>query len=305
MKTLNNSGHDSIRIRARRWLARHFRRPFAGGSESGQGILEYILVLVIILVVILGLVYQFNRKFRLYAEQFFDGYIACLLESGELPGVQGSSCEEELKSMADMEAKGLLKFPDSGNGGGGDDKKNADQKALEDAAKDKPVARTEALGGAGGGGGNRSGGFGRNTGRGGGGVPVGRTEAEKKDTESLGYGSLPPSGGAFGNYSNGNGRVTTTYVYENVGDDGDPKKGKPPVAKTDKSAENGRALKPRRAFENTTQRSTASVDISENEFSFGAMIRWLIIAALILAIIIFFGGQLLQIMRSREKGGVE
>ena len=84
-------------------LAVHLKKARRAGrklnKESGQGVLEYILVLVIVLVVILGLVYQFNVKFKNYAEQFFDGYIACLLETGDLPGVGGSMCEEEMKTI--------------------------------------------------------------------------------------------------------------------------------------------------------------------------------------------------------------
>ena len=304
MKILNETddGRHKFQCRIRRWVERNFRRPFTGSSESGQGILEYILVLVIILVVILGLVYQFNRKFRLYAEQFFDGYIACLLESGELPGVGGSSCEEEMKTIADMQAKGLLKFPEGAGGGGGDGKNAADQKAPEDAARDRAPARTETVGG--GGRTTNWGNFGRNSGSGNS-TPVGRTDAAKKDSETVGYSALAANSGRFGNYSNPTQRVNTTYVNGDGVADDDPKKGKPPVAKTDKKSEDARALKPRRAIEDTRRRSVASIDVNEGEFSFGAMIRWLIIAALILAIIIFFGGQLLQIMRSREKGGAE
>lgn len=285
----------------------HFKKARRSGrklrSESGQGVLEYILVLVIILVVILGLVYQFNVKFRNYAEQFFDGYIACLLETGELPGVGGSVCEEEMKTMADMQAKGLLKFPESGGGGGGDQKSPA-QKAAEDAAKSGKQASKETLGGGGGGGGRSSnfGNFGRGGGRGRS-TTVGQTAPSKNDSESVGYGTLSSPSGNFNGTSGAASKTNITYIYDaDIGDD-TSEKGKPPVAKTDKKAENSGALKPRRAIENTNRRSTASIDIAESDFSFGAMIRWLIIAALILAMVIFFGGQLMQIMRSREKGG--
>ncbi len=284
------------------------RRRLKTNPESGQGVLEYILVLVIILVVILGLVYQFNAKFRLYAEQFFDGYIACLLETGELPGVGGSSCEEEIKTIADMQAKGLLRFPDDGSGGGGGegggnkDKSSDNGKAADTSSRERGETVSN-----GGGGGGRTTNFG-NFGRGGGrdrSTPVRTGANSKEEADAMGYGGLSmPSGYYSGDMASAR-RDRVTYVYDEYSEVDERVQGKPPVAKTDKKAENSNALRPKRAIENTTRRSTASIDINEAEFSFGEMIRWLIIAALILAIIIFFGGQLLQIMRSREKGGVD
>jgi hypothetical protein len=298
-KSLSRIVSGELKLKLKRGPKRSLR------NERGQGVLEYILVLVIVLVVILGLVYQFNMKFRGYAEQFFDGYIACLLEIGELPGVSGSVCDEEIKSITDMKAKGLLKFPDSAGAGGGGSSKSGDDKATDGKGKEGKQATRETTGGGGGGGGGGGRSSFGSSGRGGGrsqSTTVGQTAPSKNDSEVVGYG--PSSGsGNFGNFGNARGKSNITYIYGAESDEDPAAKGKPPVAKTDKKAENSGALKPRRAFENTTRRSTASVDIDESDFSFGAMLRWLIIGALILAMVIFFGGQLMQIMRSREKGG--
>ena len=55
-------------------------------SESGQAAVEYILILAIIVIIALSVVWQFSTAFRSYSDKLFDGYIACLLETGELPG---------------------------------------------------------------------------------------------------------------------------------------------------------------------------------------------------------------------------
>lgn len=54
-------------------------------NESGQGVIEYILVLTITVFLIGTFLYQFSTAFRKYANNFFGEYVACLLETGELP----------------------------------------------------------------------------------------------------------------------------------------------------------------------------------------------------------------------------
>src|ERR1051326_4578430 len=93
LKTLNALNAKNPTLRMDRNPTTFFRRTPNSRSagrfrrhQLGQGTLEYILVLVVVIIIILGLMYQFHSSFRNYAQQFFDGYIACLLEVGELPG---------------------------------------------------------------------------------------------------------------------------------------------------------------------------------------------------------------------------
>ena len=67
------------------------KRVYLGSlrSQSGQGIVEYILVLIVTLALILGLLWQFSDAFRAWANNYFGEYLACLLETGELPSVGG------------------------------------------------------------------------------------------------------------------------------------------------------------------------------------------------------------------------
>ena len=62
--------------------------PFS--SQSGQGILEYILVLLVAIAVIMGGIYQLNDAFKSWANNYFGNYIACLLETGDLPSIGGT-----------------------------------------------------------------------------------------------------------------------------------------------------------------------------------------------------------------------
>ncbi len=74
-------------------------------SQSGQAMLEYLLILVITFVVMMGVIYQFNDAFRQWAQGYFGEYLACILETGELPslgaqgGVQGI-CDQEFAEFS-------------------------------------------------------------------------------------------------------------------------------------------------------------------------------------------------------------
>ena len=54
-------------------------------STSGQAIVEYILILFVVVGIALGVVYQFIDAFKNWSAYYFGEYVACLLESGELP----------------------------------------------------------------------------------------------------------------------------------------------------------------------------------------------------------------------------
>jgi hypothetical protein len=65
--------------------------------QSGQALLEYILILSIILTIAGGVLYQYNSSFRAYARALFVGeesYLACLIREGVLPGVENAVCDD-------------------------------------------------------------------------------------------------------------------------------------------------------------------------------------------------------------------
>lgn len=73
-------------------------------DESGQGTVEYVLLLVVVISMIMGGIYQFNDAFRVWANNYFGNYLVCLLETGELPLISGSGghnseCQEEFKKF--------------------------------------------------------------------------------------------------------------------------------------------------------------------------------------------------------------
>lgn len=76
------------------------KNPVILKSERGQGSLEYIGILLVVVTISLSLLYQFNTAFADYAENYFGEYLACLLETGEMPNLgadNGTSCDSEFE----------------------------------------------------------------------------------------------------------------------------------------------------------------------------------------------------------------
>lgn len=75
-------------------------------DERGQGVIEFLLVLLLSLTVIGGVVYQFATAFGFFSEQYFGGYLTCLLETGELPtlgnenGTAAGECDAEFQPFS-------------------------------------------------------------------------------------------------------------------------------------------------------------------------------------------------------------
>ena len=75
-------------------------------SDSGQAVVEYILILVVTVGITLGLILQFNKAFKVFADNYFGNYLSCLLETGELPslGVDESEspgfCNDEFQEFS-------------------------------------------------------------------------------------------------------------------------------------------------------------------------------------------------------------
>jgi hypothetical protein len=293
---------EKAEYRMRRFWRKHRqRRSKRAGSQSGQGTLEYILVLLIVVIIILSVVYRFNTSFKVYAEAFFDGYIACLLETGELPGVKNSQCIEEFKDFDPKAGKAYLSgnLPPGGSGGGGN--KAGDSKK-DSASKGK----TETVGSRSGSsyvgtvGGN--GRFGTSVvSRSGGGSP---TASSSSDDKAGTNGITMGGSSTVARMQPDSRRNKVVMVYDSTlssDDKKDEDKTKPKKVATKDNSED--RLRPSKAVETGARGPAAKITDSDGEFSIGALVRLLIIILIVVAMIIFFGGQLLQIARSQEKGG--
>lgn len=64
---------------------RSLRRSGIGQNNSGQAMVEYILLLVISVVLVTGLMLQFSKPLQFFIKDYMGNYVQCLLDTGELP----------------------------------------------------------------------------------------------------------------------------------------------------------------------------------------------------------------------------
>ncbi len=83
-------------------LFKALRRTFT--NQKGAGLVEYLLLLIIGVSLILGLMNQFYRPFGQWLTNYTGSYLQCLLETGELPALGGTTSGEckldSLKNVA-------------------------------------------------------------------------------------------------------------------------------------------------------------------------------------------------------------
>jgi len=261
------------------------KRYHSLNSQSGQAIVEYILILVAVVGIILGTVYQFNDSFRNWAQSYFGDYIACLLETGELPSIDGSpgdvgTCGQLLNKFTGQEGKPLLTGTDgSGNSSAG-----------------RGAATSEAAGGSGSGSSHL--GFGGSSGSSsstsGSGDKIHKTPTYTGSTATSNYG---------GDYGRLNRQLDTgvryrldnRYAFEDEHEQKQTAR-TPLASKT--IADQSRS--PARIRIRNKALATGPTADADSSFTIGSFLRFLVIAAIVIGLIIFLGGQVLQVSKSMD-----
>lgn len=250
--------------------------------------MEYVLILVVTVAIILGGLYQLNTAFKSWANNYFGDYLACLLETGELPTIGGSpgdsgTCDQLFKAYSFADGRPL--------------KESTSQGAAEDGGGGQSGAAREGRGSGGGGyspmryGGGR---FGSGSSSSGGQSGNQRTSVNTGNTNATDY------GGGYSTFQRPQPRSRTKldnkFAFEKEQDDKQKRK---PIVSSRKTPEDERGrgaikLKPN-AF-----KGKAAPAAEDSGFSIGNFIRIIIIAAIIIALVMFLGGQALSISKSME-----
>jgi len=263
------------------------------GNHSGQAILEYILVLVVTVAIILGGLYQLNTAFKSYLDAYFGDYLACLLETGELPAIGGDSgggnsvCSQAFKSFSLADGKPLL-----GKGGS--------KQASRGGTGPTGGSRESGKGGGGASGSYTSGGrftAGSNFGRG------NNSAGRRVASDATGTGNLNASnygGGYSGGYRSNNNnqgsRIDTRFAFDKESEDKQKKTGFYSSGRSVSGDSN-----PQRKIVVHRHDATKDQAIRDDQgMTFGNFIRILIIAAIIIALVVLIGGQMLQVGKSME-----
>lgn len=291
-----------------RWLdPRTFaRRTFS--SSSGQGIVEYILLIVIVLSVALAVSAALFKPFDKWARNYIGEYIYCLLDEGELPSLTGEGTVSECNASFESFTFGGGRPPRSGDGGG----EGSGSSSSEQGSRDR-LRRARSSGDDG----SMSG------------AP--RSSRNRRSAMNLGEGFDNGAGSGRGtptdvtgqfanNRSNNRASFGRSYRYETtprgpayVGITGYIEQEQEKIRRREERVRSvGKAGgetasgyargKNRLAPTEVKSARDREPDFPDADWSFGDMFRMLLIIVIIIALALFVGSQVVQISKSMEKG---
>ena len=289
-------------------------------NNRGQATVEYILLVVIILALILGPLKQFSQFFNAYIDALFGNgqYIACLLETGELAGQSAdpnSSCGATFNAnvQAAVNTNRGGGTGGTGGGGGGEGENNQNQDGGKNGAgknAKKPATQvSSAASVAGDAGGGRTAGDaalpaggshgGQNQRRGGGGRPIANASGGKdagedsymKVGEQFDYKDLKPKKGF---------EINTKGLRNNFSLESEEAKREEKLTPKEVASNKEGNLRPKELNIDPSRGPAAKdKDINSDGFGFSMLFKWFLIACILIALVIFVGGQAMQI----SKGG--
>ncbi|QDK47226.1 hypothetical protein DOM22_19675 [Bdellovibrio sp. ZAP7] len=273
-------------------------------NNRGQAVIEYVLMLVISVSLVLMLMTQIFKPFQAFVQSFMGDYLACLLETGELPALGADTTKESECKFSFQAVSGNTS--NSSNTG----KSNSNNSSSDSSSSDKSSSKSSSSSSS------SSGSYAGSSSR-------------PRGSNSI-ISARAPNKGVSGNSDVGGGKVIeitlegggagTLYKAKNGSSyvvEGGRRVASLPISgmteedrkKLEKKAEAGKkstvvssdvSTKPKKtAVKKPEARNIA--EAPEEPVTFGNFIRWLFIAALIIALVIFLGGQALQFSKSGEK----
>jgi hypothetical protein len=273
--------------------------------NRGAGTVEYILMLSVV-VISLGMLRQFNEAFAVYVKNYYEDYLTCLLDTGELPslgyeGAQGD-CDAEFKPFSLADGRPPNDIPPATATSGNPPTTTAKQDPLEEQNPPKSSDNSDE-------GGNSPGateGAGNAPGTGGGPTLLGSDDSGRTRNVPL----SAEDGGA----TRSNGGVVQ---YDSSGPQqagGAGGEGRPQFVPAGTVASDGQTggrkanvPAPDVGLEDKARRVPADVNQKKKEddkdkgLTFPDFIKFLLIAVLLILMLVFFGGQALSISKGSEK----
>lgn len=275
-------------------------------NNQGQALVEYILMLVITVSLIIALMNQIFKPFGEFVDNYMGKYVGCLLEYGELPSFgseagspvdEDSECEKRFqKGSATAGRPPINNGGSGGSSGGKGSSKNGSGSDSSDSS-----------------GGGSSGTYAGSSSRGGSRYVASRRRPSRGMESSDGAGSgkvveiALESGGNNGFFRGSNGR---NYAGPNrkrmaVGIAGLTEAERKKLEKKAEgtahimSAGEGLEKPPKKIAVKPPEKKVPVEELPP--MTIGNFIRYLFIAGIIIALVIFIGGQALQMSKSGEK----
>jgi hypothetical protein len=254
---------------------------------------EYILVLVVVVGIALGVLYQLNTAFKKYVQSYFGDYVACLLETGELPsfgGGDGASAQTCSANFEPFSLKNGRPFAAGGDGG----KRGGSGGRRKFARSSKPGAGGRSRS-------SRNGNTLNADSSGSGGAAAGSVSASDKKTPVRG-GTGIASGKFKFRTARMRGeeqiRLDSRFV---MGGQKEKEESSSIVKEVQKNPNEG--ARARKIAVNMDAFSSKDTPIEPTlDMSAGDYLRYMLIFAILVGIFVFFGGQLNQLRKSWDSG---
>jgi hypothetical protein len=269
-------------------------------SQSGQGTVEFVLVLVVSVALVLAVSSRIYKPFGEFAQSYMSDYLGCLLDRGILPklGSEEDECSEAL-----VLSQGNPLAPRSGGAGGNQGGAPAAAKTNKSQNKDNQASSEQSEMSS-----SRSGRTGRvgalsSSQRGSrGGDAVG-----PKDDKVIEI-PVPLSASKYykvvnvGSSSGVQGRVTRVEGLTGLvaAERERIKRRESKISKLGEVESPEDQGRPKKLLLKPPERKVATVE-NEEPWSFGGLLRFAIIVLILIAIFVFLAGQVVQITKSWEK----
>lgn len=289
-------------------------------SEAGQALLEYMLVVVITVAILVGLASQLFSPLQKFLQAYMGSYVECLLETGELPGTLGGDYDTATTSDCRGKLKAAFAALDEGNGSGSKSTKggggsSGDSSSASDPNKDSDKSDS-AAGGANGSSEARNGSSSQSgSGSGGSSSLLRRNGRKRSKSEGMKGGgddkkvqSIPLNEFYSGNGGRGGVRIHTIRRGERhvipMGSLSDEelkiiKQGSSETSSRITVQELGEPrVKKIPILMNDNSKKDKSSEEPETSLGIGGFLRYLLIAAIIVAILVFVGRQAFQMSKS-------
>lgn len=270
-------------------------------SQSGQAVTEYILVLVVVVGIIMGILYQFNDAFKKYVQSYFGEYVACLLETGELPGLGGEDganaqiCNASFEPFSLQNGRPLISSDSSGGSSG--ENRDRDNSASSRGRSGDPASLSRSRNSR-----LRSKSVNPT-------LSTRNADSTQANESASKKGSLTkrtvrrydigPSMNSRTNRKISQGQIPVSQRFKMLNAKKETRSFAANIS--NKGAKGGSELRAKKIlFDPSKFRKVASETSTDIEISFGDYLRYIIILALIVMIVVFFGGQLFQLKKGWE-----
>ena len=276
-----------------------------------QASIEYVLLLIIVVTVILSVVYRFNSSFSNFAQNYFGNYLICLLEAGELPGLGGtvaegiSVCDEEFQAFTLLGGR-PPKDPsevERARSERAERERQSNKLAAEKAKAAKDAAEKNENNAVGSSSASASGPGSTNPRQ----TKKSARRAAPNTAKSRASNSDKSSSGSDKFRDNYSGSAARENFYNTSGRPRYIELGEYDESEDSSSAplrgvsmERTQSLRPKLVPYNEVKKREPSAE-EETDMSFPDFLRYLIIAGIIVALVLFLGGQLSSISKSLKK----